>query len=156
MKNRRTTEHLNISKRSTPHHVQVSSDQADIQFNNDSSIYDSIDEDNMICNNTLRRSTIRLEHVNQAEVDQDVSSSSYFEVDVTDPSNEGQLDPYQPIPESDVHGFWLSTKESIPHPVKISLESSEKGTSDALSVNNRSKSTVGKQILPPPYSGLPV
>lgn len=128
------------------HHDQVSSIQTNVPFNNESNIYDSIDEDSM---NSI---IIRSEYVNQAEtrfsgtVDQDGSRSSISEGDVADSHNDDYLNPYQPMVEVDVHGYRFLAVESTQKSDEISSGSSINGMFGSPRGKNNNKSADAKQI----------
>ncbi|XP_052089508.1 uncharacterized protein LOC127726241 [Mytilus californianus] len=149
-KYKRKAEHLNKSKSPGTHHEQVPSDQTNVQFNDESSTYESINEDNMICNDTFIRSIIRDEHVNQDDiyltVDQDVSSSSYSEGDVVDSPNDDYLNPYQQMIEVDVHGYHRLEGESTQKMVEISPGSSASRIADLLNGNDCFQTTDTKPL----------
>lgn len=118
-KYKRKAEHLYHSRSRRTHHQQVSSERPNVQHSrDDESTYDLIDEDNMIHDHTFIRSATSHEHVDQAAtihsetVDQDVSSNSYSEGNVEDPSNEDYLNPYQAMIEVDLHSYQKLTNET--------------------------------------------
>ncbi|CAC5378205.1 unnamed protein product [Mytilus coruscus] len=157
-KYKRKAEHLNKSKSPGTHHEQEPSDQTNVQFNDESSTYESINEDNMICNDTFIRSIIRSEHVDQDEiyltVDQDVSSCSYSERDVADSSNDDYLNPYQPMIEVDVHGYRLLEGESTQNLEEISPGSSASRMADPPRGNEFFQTADTKQVSKPQTIGL--
>ncbi|XP_063415162.1 uncharacterized protein LOC134697066 [Mytilus trossulus] len=133
-KYKRKAEHLNKSKFPGTHHEQVPSDQTNDQFDDESNTYESINEDNMICNGTFIRSIIGSENINHDDiyltVEQDVSGSLYSEEDLADAVNNDYLNPYQHIIEVDVHGYRLLESESNQKLVEISPESSASRMAD--------------------------
>lgn len=110
-KYKREAEHLYKSRSQRTHHDQVSAEHENVQYNhNDESVYDLIDEENMVDDDTINNSEKSHEHIDQSEnrhsaTVEDYSSGSHSEEDVTDPSNEGYLNPYQPMIEVDLHGY---------------------------------------------------
>lgn len=139
-KYKRKAEHLNKSKFAGEHHEQVPSDQTNDQFNDESNTYESINEDNMICNGMFIRSIIRSELGNQDDiyltVEQDVSSSSDSVVDLADSVNNDYLNPYQHMIEVDMHGYLLLESESTPKLEEISPEGSTSRMADQPSGND--------------------
>lgn len=87
LKNKRNVDNLNKSSYRRTQRDQVSSDRKNVQFDNESNAYDSIEEDKLKCD---RRS----EHTNDVDnicstiIDLDLNSSSYNERDPTDLSKE--------------------------------------------------------------------
>ncbi|VDI47597.1 Hypothetical predicted protein [Mytilus galloprovincialis] len=141
-KYKRENVHLNKSRTPRTHRDRVSSERSNAQYiRNNESAYDLIDEDNMIGNETLMRSIIRDEYVNQsittnvAIVDEDVSSDTYSGGDVADPPNDDYLNPYQPMIEVDIHCYRLLESESTPKSKEIFERRSESRIISAVQVN---------------------
>ncbi|XP_071128026.1 uncharacterized protein [Mytilus edulis] len=133
-KYKRKAEHLNKSKFPGTHHEQVPADPTSDQFNDESNTYESINEDNMICNVTFIRDIVRSEDINQDDiyltVEQDISSSSDSVGDLADSVNNDYLNPYQHMIEVDMHGYLLLEGESTQKLVEISPEGSASRMAD--------------------------
>lgn len=90
-------------------HDQVPLEHENVQSNIEGA-YDLIDEETMIVAETLSRAEPS-EGMNQrggrqsATVNQERSSSSNSEGDISNSSSEGYLNPYQPVIEVDVHDY---------------------------------------------------
>lgn len=137
MKNKRKVDNLNKSRYRRTQHSQVSSDRTNVQFDNESNAYDSIEEDELKCD---RRS----EHTNDVEnifstiSDLDVNSSSYIERDPTDLSKEEYLSACQAMTEVDFYGYCHSVDESTQNTRKLSSERSSKSLINEPKRNNGS------------------
>ncbi|XP_052089502.1 uncharacterized protein LOC127726236 [Mytilus californianus] len=139
-KYKRKAEHLYKSRPRT-NHDQTSPERSDVQYRrNNESVYDLIDEDNMIGDETLIHSATRSGRVIQTRtthsvVDQDGSSSSHSEGDVIDPFSEGYLNPYQPMIEVDLHGYRTLSDDTTHKSEKLSSGNSESSICSADKAN---------------------
>lgn len=131
-KNKGKVENLNKSRYRRTQHGQVSSDRTNVQFDNESNAYDSIEEDKLKCDS-------RSEHTNDVEnifptiSDLDVNSSSYIEGDPADLSKEEYSSACQSMTEVDFYGYCHTVDESTQNTRKSSSERSLK------SLDNESK-----------------
>ncbi|CAC5378209.1 MEGF10_11 [Mytilus coruscus] len=145
LKNKRKVDNLNKSRPPRTQHDQVSSDRTNVQFDNESNAYDSIEEDKLKCNG-------RSEHTNEVEiifstiVNLDVSSTSYNEGVATDPSKEEYSNTCQSMIEADVHGYRHSAGESTQKSKELSSERSTKSMVDARKGNNGSRIGCGHKF----------
>lgn len=156
-KYKRKSENLNKSKSQMTQHAQLSFDQTNINFIDESSAYESINEDNMINNELFIRSVIRSEHVNHDDiyltVDQDVSSCSISDGDAVESPNDDYLNPYQSMIEVDHHGYRLLAIGPTQNPREISLGSSASMMSDTQNGNDCFQNIESKQVSTPSTMG---
>lgn len=152
-KYKRKSENLNKSKSQMTQHAQLSSDQTNINFIDESSAYESINEDNMINNELFIRSVIRSEHVNHDDiyltVDQDVSSCSISDGDVVESPDDDYLNPYQSMIEVDEHGYRVLEIGSTQNSKEISSGSSSNIMSDTPNGNDCFQNVETKQVSEP-------
>lgn len=133
-KNKRKVDKIKKSSSPRKNHDQVS-DHANVQYDNESSVYDSIGEDKLICNE-------RSEHANEfgiilsTIVDLDANSHSYNEGHAADLSKGVYSNTCQYMIEVDVHNYSHSMVESTQKSSELSLERSTKSIVDAPKENN--------------------
>ncbi|CAG2194050.1 unnamed protein product [Mytilus edulis] len=149
-KYKRKSENLNKSKSQITQLAQLSSDQTNISFIDESSAYESINEDNMINNELFIRSVIRSEHVNCDDiyltVDEDASSCSISDGDVVESPNDDYLNPYQSMIEVDEHGYRLLAIGPTQNSKEIPSGRSANMMSDSPKVNVCFQNAETKQV----------
>lgn len=140
-KYKRKAEHLYKLRLPRTNRDQTSPEQSNVQYSrNHESVYDLIDEDNMIGDETLMHSATGGGHVIQtrtmhSNVDSDGSSSSHSESEAINSISEGYLNPYQPMVEVDLHGYRTLSKDTTHNSEKLSSGNSESSVCSADKTN---------------------